>query len=183
MTFLTRFDRWDPLEELTAMRGRMDSLWSRVTAGEPPVLADWAPTSDVIESNEEITIKAELPGVDAKDVEVQIENGLLTIRGERKGEKETEEKGYRRVERAYGSFLRSYQLPQNAEPEKIGASLENGLLEVHVPKRQGVEPRTIKLEVKPAAVASKEVTANERPAKEMTAKEVKPKEVLEPATV
>lgn len=148
MTFLTRFDRWDPLEELTAMRGRMDSLWSRMTTDEAPVMADWAPTSDVIESSEEITIKAELPGVAVKDVEVQIENGMLTIRGERSGEKETEGNGYRRVERAYGSFFRSYPLPQNVEPERIGATLENGLLEVHMPKKAGAMPRTIKLEVK-----------------------------------
>jgi HSP20 family protein len=178
MTFLTRFDRWDPLEELTALRGRMDSLWSRMSTDEAPVMADWAPTSDVIESKEEITIKAELPGVDMKDVQVQIENGMLTIRGERKGEKETEEKGYRRVERAYGSFFRSYPLPQNVEPEKIGATLENGLLEVHMPKKAGAIPRTIDLEVK-----SKEAKPKEVKAKEETPKEVQPERELAGAGV
>ena len=148
MTFLTRFERWDPFEELTTLRTRMDRLWSRMTAEDETVPADWSPTSDVIETKDEIVIKAELPGIDEKDVDIQIEAGVLTMKGERNAEKETEEKGYRRVERSYGSFLRSFTLPANIEPEKITASFANGLLEVHLPKKEGAKPRSIKVEVK-----------------------------------
>jgi HSP20 family protein len=148
MTFLTKFERWDPFDELTTLRNRMDRLWSRVTAEGETALADWAPTSDVIETRDEVVIKAELPGVDEKDVDVEIEAGVLTIKGERKAEKETEEKGYRRVERAYGSFLRSFTLPPSVQPEKVAATFTNGLLEVHLPKKEGAKPLSIKLEVK-----------------------------------
>jgi len=148
MTFLTRFERWDPFEEMTALRNRMDRLWTRMTTEEEPPLADWMPTSDVIETKDEIVIKAELPGIDEKQIDIQIENGVLTIKGERKGEKEFEEKGYRRIERSYGSFLRSFTLPPNVEVEKIGAAFANGLLEVHLPKKEDAKPRTIKVDVK-----------------------------------
>lgn len=174
MTFLTRFDRWDPFEELTTLRGRMDSLWSRMTTGDAAMMADWVPTSDVTESKDEITIKAELPGVAAKDVHVRIDNGILTIRGEREKEKEVDEKGIHRIERAYGSFMRSYALPQSVEPETIAATLDNGLLEVRMPKKAGAATRTIELEVKPG-----EVKPNELSPKEATPKEVQTKEVLE----
>lgn len=148
MTFLTRFERWDPTDELTTLRNSMDRLWSRMTAENEPALANWAPTSDVVETKDEIVIKAELPGLDEKDVNVEIENGVLTIKGERNAEQETDEKGYRRIERAYGSFLRTFTLPTNVEAEKISATFTNGLLEVHMPKKEGAKPRTIKVEVK-----------------------------------
>lgn len=148
MTFLTKFDRWDPFDELTTLRNRMDRLWSRMTAEEETALAKWSPTADVIETKDEIVIKAELPGIDEKNVDVEIESGVLTIKGERNAEKETEEKGYRRIERSYGSFLRSFTLPPNVEPEKIGASFANGLLEVHLPKKEDAKPRSVKVEVK-----------------------------------
>ena len=148
MTFLTRFERWDPFEELTTLRDRMDRLWTRLNTDDTSALADWSPTSDVVESKDEIVIKAELPGIDEKNVDVVIEDGVLTIKGERNAEKETEEKGYRRIERSYGSFLRSFTLPTNVEPEKTSASFANGLLEVHLPKKEGAKPQSIKVEVK-----------------------------------
>jgi HSP20 family protein len=154
MTFLTRFERWDPFDELTTLRNRMDRLSSRVAAGDETAMADWSPTSDVIEKKDEIVIKAELPGIDEKNVDVEIEAGVLTIKGERKAEKETEEKGYRRVERSYGSFLRSFTLPANVEPEKISANFANGLLEVHLPKKEGAKPRSIKVDVKKQLVSA-----------------------------
>ena len=148
MSFLTKFERWDPFEEMTTLRNRMDRLWARMTAEDETALADWSPTSDIVEMKDEIVIKAELPGIEEKDVDVEIENGILTIKGERKAEKETEEKGFRRVERAYGTFLRTFALPPNVEPEKIAASFTNGLLEVHLPKKEEAKPRAIKVEVK-----------------------------------
>ncbi len=148
MTFLTKFERWDPFDELTTLRGSMDRLWARMANEDQPPLANWMPTSDVIESNDEILVKAELPGIDEKDVDVQIENGVLTIKGERKAEKEEEEKNFRRIERSYGSFLRTFTLPTNVEPEKITATFVNGLLEVHLPKKESAKPRAIKVDVK-----------------------------------
>jgi len=148
MTFLTRFERWDPFEEMTTLRNRMDRLWSRMVTDDEPTLANWSPTSDIVETKDEIVIKSELPGIQDKDVDIEIENGVLTIKGERKVEKEAEEKGYRRVERSYGSFFRSFTLPPNVETEKIAATFTNGLLEVHMPKKEGAKPRAIKVEVK-----------------------------------
>lgn len=148
MTFLTRFERWDPLEELTTLRNRMDRLWARVNTEDASELANWSATSDVIESKDEIVIKAELPGIDEKNVDIEIESGVLTIKGERNAEKETEEKGFRRVERSYGSFLRSFALPPSVEPEKVSATFTNGLLEVHLPKKEDAKPRSIKVDVK-----------------------------------
>ena len=148
MTFLTRFERWDPFDELTTLRNGMERLWSRLSAEDETALADWSPTSDVVETKDELVIKTELPGIEEKDVDVQIENGVLTLKGERKAEKETEEKGFRRMERSYGTFLRAFTLPANVAPEMITASFTNGLLEVHLPKKEEAKPRSIKVEVK-----------------------------------
>ena len=148
MTFLTKFDRWDPFDELTTLRNRMDRLWSRMTAEDEPALANWSPTADVLETKDDIVIKAELPGIEAKNVDVQIENGVLSIQGERNAEQATEEKGFRRIERSYGSFFRSFALPPNVEVEKIAATFVNGVLEVRLPKKEEAKPRSIKVEVK-----------------------------------
>jgi HSP20 family protein len=147
MSSLIKFDRWNPFDELLSLRSRMDRLWAHLNQDEAS-LADWSPTSDVVETSDEIVIRAELPGMNEKDVDVEIENGVLTIKGERTGEEETEEKGYRRIEREYGKFLRSFTLPTNVQPEKIAATFANGLLEVHLPKKEGAKPKTIKVEVK-----------------------------------
>jgi len=149
MSLITRFERWDPFEEMSTLRQRMDRLMARMgTEGEEQLFqAKWAPTADVIETRDAIIIKAELPGVSEKDISVEVENGVLTLKGERNFEKETEEKGYRRTERAYGNFVRAFTLPPNVNSEKITASYNNGLLELHVPKKEEARPRTIKVEV------------------------------------
>ena len=154
MTFLTRLERWDPFDEMTTLRNRMDRLWSRMS-DEEPALANWAPTSDVVETKDDIVIKAELPGIDSKDVDVQIENGVLSIQGQRNAEKDTEDKGFRRIERTYGTFFRSFVLPPNVEADKIAATFVNGLLEVRLPKKEEAKPRAIKVDVKkPFATAA-----------------------------
>ena len=156
MTLLTKFERWEPFDELATLRSRMDQLWSRMAAPGEPGLASWTPTTDVLETKDEIVIKSELAGVDEKDVDVQIDSGVLTIKGEKKAEQETDEKGYRRIERSYGTFLRSFTLPADVEGEKISAAFANGVLEVHMPKKAGAKPRSVKVDVKkqvPAAVA------------------------------
>ena len=148
MTLLTRFERWDPFEELSTLRGRMDRLFSRMNVPEEAPMAGWAPLSDILETKDELVIKTELPGIDEKNVLVEIESGVLTITGEREVEKETEEKDYRRMERSYGKFFRAFTLPPNVDPEKIDAKFDKGLLEVHVPKKESAKPRTIKVDVK-----------------------------------
>jgi HSP20 family protein len=147
MNFLTKFERWDPFDELLSLRGRTDRLWAHLNQ-DKATLADWSPTTDVVETTNEIVIRAELPGMNEKDVDIEIENGVLTIKGERTAEKEMDEKGYRRIEREYGTFLRSFTLQTNVTPEQIAATFTNGLLEVHLPKKEGAKPKTIKVEVK-----------------------------------
>ena len=149
MSFLTKFERWDPFDEMLSLRKGMDRLWTQMNREEAP-LGDWSPTADILETANEITINAELPGLTEKDVDIQIDNNVLTIKGERTQEKEFEEKGYRRVERAYGKFFRSFTLPVTVEAEKIAATFNNGLLEVHLPKKESAKPKTIKVEVKKA---------------------------------
>ena len=147
MNFLTKFERWDPFDELLSLRGRTDRLWAQLTQEKTP-LADWAPAADLIETKDEFLIRAELPGLNEKDLDIQIENNVLTIKGERTAEKELEEKGYRRIERAYGTFFRAFTMPVNVDTEKVAATFLNGLLEVHVPKKEGAKPKTIKVEPK-----------------------------------
>jgi HSP20 family protein len=151
MNFLTKFESWDPLEELSTLRNRMDRLRARV-AGDPTTNEElfpsqWVPASDVLETKNAIVVKAELPGLTEKDITVEIENGMLVIKGERKFEKETDDKGYRRIERAYGNFLRTFTLPPNVAQEKIHATFTNGLLEVEIPKKEEARPKTINVAV------------------------------------
>lgn len=108
-------------------------------------LAAWAPPVDITEDKDRILITAELPGFKEDQIEIQTENGMLTLRGERKFEKETDGKSYHRVERAYGQFVRSFSLPNNVDREKIRASFHDGLLQVELPKREDARPKNIKI--------------------------------------
>lgn len=156
MNFLTKFERWDPFDELTTLRNRMDRLMARVgnEGDEALFAAKWTPAADVVETKDAIVIKVELPGMTEKDLAIEIENGVLTLRGERKLEKETDEKGYRRIERAYGSFVRAFTLPPNVDGEKITAAFANGLLELEIPKKEEAKPRAIKVDVKKKLAAA-----------------------------
>jgi HSP20 family protein len=150
MNFLTRFDSFDPFEELSTLRNRMDRVLAR--AGNEPTKEElfptqWVPASDIVETKNAIILKAELPGLEEKDIAVEIENGMLVIKGERKFEKETTDKGYRRIERAYGNFLRTFTLPPNVATEKIRAAYTNGLLEVEIPKKEEAKPKAIHVAV------------------------------------
>lgn len=150
MTQLTRFKRWDPFEELSLLRNRVNRLLPRfnMEAEEELFRTEWAPLADVIESSDAIVIKAEVPGMTEKDITVQLVNNLLTITGERKVEKDVKEKDYRRVERAYGTFTRTFTLPNNVDFDRITATTTNGLLEIEVPKKESMKPKTINVETK-----------------------------------
>jgi len=108
--------------------------------------SDWVPAVDIKEDDKHFTITADLPGVDAKDIDVHAENGVLTICGERESEKKEEREGYKRIERSYGSFFRRFSLPDTADTDKISAKADNGVLTVTIPKHAKVLPK--KIEVK-----------------------------------
>jgi HSP20 family protein len=138
--------RWDPYREVATLQDRLNRAFGGRTEREDEMsLAAWAPPVDIAEEKDRIVITAELPGFKENEIEIQTENGMLTLRGERRFEKETDGKNFHRVERSYGQFSRSFSLPNNVDREKIRATFRNGLLEVELPKREDAKPRTIKV--------------------------------------
>jgi HSP20 family protein len=117
-------------------------------------LTTWAPAVDIHESEHELTVKADLPGIDAKDLDIRVENNILTIRGDRKFEKKVNEDNYLRVERAYGSFSRSFSLANTVNSDAIKADYQNGVLTLVVPKREEAKPKQIRVTVGTPAVAA-----------------------------
>jgi HSP20 family protein len=131
---------------LDPFRKEMEDLMDRFFGDEPGsgrAVQAWAPRVDVEETDREILVKADLPGVDPKNVEVSVENGVLTVRGERKEEKEERKKNYHRVERFTGSFYRAIPLPPGADAEKVTATSTNGVVTVTIPKRAEAQPKKI----------------------------------------
>jgi HSP20 family protein len=140
--------RWDPYREVSTLQDRLNRAFGGRTEREDEVtLAAWAPPVDIAEEKDRILITAELPGFKENEIEIQTENGMLTLRGERRFEKESDGKSFHRVERSYGQFVRSFSLPNNVDRERIKASFRNGLLEVELPKREDAKPKTIKITV------------------------------------
>ena len=144
--------RWDPLKEMEELQNRMATLFGRAPVRkeadkEAMTKADWAPLVDIAEDEKEYVIKAELPEVTKDDVKVNLQEGVLTITGERKFEKEEKGKKYHRVERAYGSFARSFSLPEDADPTKVQAEFKDGVLKVHLPKSEKAKPKSIEVKV------------------------------------
>jgi HSP20 family protein len=144
MTMLTRWDPWRELGRLQDDVGRMfdDRLGFR--AGES---LGWTPSVDIYEDEEGLSLRFELAGVEPKDVDIRFENGVLTIKGERKLEREEKKDNYHRVELSYGSFNRSFSLPATLDPEKIKAESKNGVLTVHLPKKPEAKPKSIQVKV------------------------------------
>jgi HSP20 family protein len=143
---------WRPLKEMEELQNRLSDLFSRFPTRmgdgkeESISTAEWAPLVDITEDDKEYLIKAELPDVKKEDVKVAVENGRLTITGERKFEKE-ESKKYHRVERLYGRFVRSFIVPDIAEADKVSAEFADGVLKVHLPKSEKAKPRQIEVKV------------------------------------
>lgn len=142
---------WDPFRELEEVSDRLNRVFSRSlpartgSAKDAMTVFDWAPTVDIAETPEEYQIKAEIPDVKKEDIKVSVDNGLLRIEGERKQEKEETGKRWHRVERSYGSFLRTFTLPDNADGAKMSAEYKNGVLNVHLPKAAKAAPKTIEV--------------------------------------
>jgi len=112
-----------------------------------PAARPWSPAVDIFETENELLLKADVPGLEMKDVDIQIENGTLTLRGERKYEHVAKDGGFHRVERGYGLFSRYFSLPETVDPEKVRAEYKNGVLTVTLPKKEVAKPRQIKVEV------------------------------------
>lgn len=142
--------RWNPFTELNEMQNRLTTLFGRMgrhNGDGDLAIAELTPLVDVVEDDNEFLIKAELPDVKKSDVKVLIQNGVLQISGERKLEKEEKGKKYHRIERSYGSFERSFSLPESSKPELMTADYDNGLLTVHVPKDKAAKPKSIEVKV------------------------------------
>lgn len=145
--------RWDPFRELDEMQNRLSTLFGRAPVRkdgereEKMTLVDWAPLVDVIEQEKEYVIKAELPEIKREDVKVTVQDDVITIAGERTREKEEKGKKFHRIERAYGSFSRSFTLPEDADPAKINAEFKNGVLNVHLAKSEKAKPKTVEVTV------------------------------------
>jgi HSP20 family protein len=150
MTVLTR---WEPVRELANLQERMNRLFSDsfspVSSQESLSAGSFVPPVDVYEDEQGIRLKMEIPGVDEKDIDIRLENNLLTVRGERKLESETKEENYHRIERRYGSFTRSFTLPNTVNPEEVKAGYAKGVLSIHLGKRAEARPKQIKVDITP----------------------------------
>ena len=141
---------WDPIREMEEMQNRLFGrrLALKKDAGEEALtVAEWLPAVDIAEDDKEYTIKVELPGVNKEDVRVSVEGGVLSITGERKAEKEEKNKKYHRIERSYGSFARSFTLPEGAAGDKVSAEFKDGVLRVHLPKDEEAKRKSIEVKV------------------------------------
>jgi HSP20 family protein len=147
--------RWEPLRGTNSL-DQINRLFSDVfeRKGEESSLTAWAPSVDIYETEHELVVKAELPEADPKDLDIRVENNILTIRGERKFEKKVSEENYLRVERSYGSFARSFTLANTVNSEAIKADYQNGVLTLSIPKKEEAKPKQIKVNVGTPAMAA-----------------------------
>jgi HSP20 family protein len=150
--------KWNPFGELDELQNRLGGFFSngfpnrmgflrRTGNGESLKLPDWSPLVDITEDDHEYLFKADLPEMKKEDVKVTVENGILSISGERKVEKEEKKKKYHRIERTYGSFERTFMVPEDAEVAKMAAEFKDGVLKVHLPKSPTAKPKTIEVKV------------------------------------
>ena len=142
--------RYEPFRGLSTLHDQVNRLFNETMfrgQGEDSAITTWAPAVDIFETPNELVVKADLPDVDEKDIDIRVENNLLTIRGERKFEKSVSEDNYLRVERTYGAFSRSFSLPTTVNAEAIHAEYKNGVLTVNLPKREESKPRQVKVSV------------------------------------
>ncbi len=142
--------RWDPFRDVMSLQERMNELFERTMrrrADEEEGLAPraWSPAVDIYETDEKMVIKAELPGLKKEDIDIEVRDNTLTLKGERKFEKEIKQENYHRVERAYGSFQRSFTLPSTIKQEAIEATFKDGILEVSLPKAAEVKPKKVEI--------------------------------------
>jgi HSP20 family protein len=148
--------RWEPFRGVNSVQEQVNRLFEEMVGRttDESVLSTWAPAVDIYETEHELVVKADLPDVDLKDLDIRVENNLLTLRGERKFEKKVSEENYLRVERAYGGFSRSFSLANTVNPEAIKADYHDGVLTLTIPKREEAKPKQIKVNIGTAAAAA-----------------------------
>jgi HSP20 family protein len=142
--------RWDPFRDLNVLQDRMNRLFEDAGRGwrgneEPAATTTWSPAVDIFETEGEIVVKAELPGMDRNDITLNLEKNVLTLKGDRKLEKETKDDNYHRIERSYGSFSRAFSIPATVDEEKISADYKEGVLKIVLPKKEQAKPKQIRI--------------------------------------
>jgi HSP20 family protein len=155
MTVLTR---WEPFREFSTLQDRINRVFRESYTGNQDdslTTSSFAPAVDVYEDEHKVSLKIEVPGIEEKDIDVRVENNTLTVHGERKIEKEEKEENYRRVERQYGSFTRTFTLPQTVDTENVSANYDKGVLKITLPKKAEAKPKQIKVNVGSAASTDK----------------------------
>jgi HSP20 family protein len=144
---MSTLQRWTPVRSYARLQDEVNRLFEGTLGNRQTETFGWTPAVDIFEDAEGVTFKFDLPEVDPKDVDVRLEDGTLTVRGERKLEREDKQDGYHRVERAYGMFARSFTLPATLDGEKVNAEAKNGVLRVFIPKRAEAKPKSISVKV------------------------------------
>jgi HSP20 family protein len=143
--------RWDPLRDVLALQNRMNSLFQEFERGRGEsgalTTAAFVPAVDIYEDEHKIVLKLEVPGLAEKDLDIQLENQVLTVKGERRFDKEEKEENFHRIERRYGSFYRSFTIPNTVNPETVKAGYDAGVLRIELEKRAEAKPKQIKVEV------------------------------------
>ena len=149
---MSQLTRWEPFREFSPMEDRLTRLFRGSFNPERPEEAltttSLAPPVDIYEDEHKIALKIEVPGIDEKDIDVRIEGNTLTVHGERKLEKEEKEENFRRVERYYGTFTRSFTLPGSVDPGQVSADYDNGVLKISLPKKAEAKPKQIKVNIR-----------------------------------
>ena len=138
--------RWDPTREIDSLQGNMNQLFDRFfegRAGNGSSMRRWIPAMDLIETDDNLVLRADLPGLSQDDLDIEIKDGVLTISGERRAEHEEKGEGFHRVERSFGSFSRSLSLPEAVDPEQVAADFKDGVLEVRIPKPEETKPTRV----------------------------------------
>ena len=156
--------RWEPLRELTTLQNEMNRLFGQVfdTPGNGGgTMRRWMPAMDLVETDDHFVLRADLPGLSEGDVNIEVEDRVLTVSGERKAEHESSKEGYHRIERAFGSFSRSLTLPEGTDAEAVAASFDRGVLEVRIPKPEQRKPRKISIGVGDAPKTIETETASD----------------------
>ena len=152
--------RWDPFRELASLQNRVNSLfqvYGRTGQDELTTAGSFVPPVDVYEDEHKVTLKLEIPGINQDDVDIRLENNTLIVRGERKFDKEEKEENFHRIERRYGSFVRSFTLPNTLDPNSVTANYENGVLKIELAKRAEAKPKQIKVNIGSGKALSKTV--------------------------
>ena len=138
--------RWEPLRELNSLQSEMNRLFNTAFDGSSgPVSRRWVPAMDLVESGDHFVLRADLPGMSEEDIEIELEDGTLTVSGERKAEHEERGEGFHRVERSFGAFSRSLSLPKGVDADAVAASFDRGVLEIRIPKPEARKPRRISI--------------------------------------